>query len=595
MPSLPVRRLDWRPLALIGWGLCVLLAVPRTGWLCDDMWNASLPGYWIYHRRDALSDTLLEIRGWSAAARFNPLIHAWKNFVFWLQPSLPVYKWALVGAVLVNLVAFYYLLRSLGAGADLAALCCLWVPALFQFRTFADALLSFNAMPQLIFLLTTLSLWLLRRHCTGGGRWSLAGSVLLYLAAALTYEVTYAFWVLHLWVIVTARPSPKRAARTLVPFVSIPLLLALLSALVRALAPPLGDYALSPDPQAWAAACCKQFAAALPCSFTAWYPLSPVRHLFAARTFTKGWYVLLLAFGLGWYLTRNLCRQARAGALHPGRWATLGLLLAVLPVPLLCACARYQQDLVLGDGYLPVYVQSYGVALLLAAGIAALACWGRRWAAVAGMLPPASALLCALIAVLHHSANDQVVASLRVPFLSPRREVEEALDAGLLGEVAPRTTLLVDRMAWDTEDLGLYFYCCHTRTRLKSVRTPRRGRRTRQVRRGRRPMMRVRYVDLMTERGYILAGKLHRATVARSGAVVASRLSRVRLAVRRLPGGPDRPFVLHAPCPGHPHAPSTLRKVCVTPNWTIYDIHTPYPLLDGEAIRLEWLPAPAGQ
>ena len=39
---------------------------------------------------------------------------------------------------------------------------------------------------------------------------ALAGSVVLYAAAALTYEMTYLFWVLHVWVLFRTRAGWRR-------------------------------------------------------------------------------------------------------------------------------------------------------------------------------------------------------------------------------------------------------------------------------------------------------------------------------------------------------------------------------------------------
>ncbi len=609
-----LSRIDWRPLLITAWGLALLYPVRETGWLQDDAFNASLPGAWLHNGTTPLSESWSEIVTWTfQSARINPVIHIWKNVSFWMIRDLYWYKWAEVAAVLVSLLVFYGCLRGMGADADFAGLGCLLTAGLIQFRALADPVIAFSGLLPMLLVLTALSLLLLHRHRVGGGRLALAGSVLLYAVAALTYEMTYVFWVFHAWVLLRGRAGWRRGARTLLPFVAVPVLLTLGSMVLRTRPAAQGrEYRARLAAGPMADTFVKQLVAALPCSSAALDSTVPATGVFSWTTLAHYWPLAvfgLLLFGL---LGARLIRRARQGGLELRWWTALGLLLAVLPVPMLCICAKYQGAFHYGFGYLPVYVEYFGVALLLAAGVAALGRLGRR--VPAGLLALAVAAPCAAFAVFDYAGNILVVHVLRVPLLHPRCEIEEVVDAGLLRGVAPGGVLVADRLyPWGQYKGDVYFYCCHTHTRLADVLAPSTDadalRKAVPDQPGAGPTsdaVRVRYVNVAQPGGFVVAGRLCYAQLGLNGTLRESGLSGMLLAVWRGEKGNsqyDRPFIFHSCCwrpGGDPHRvdpvdlPSTaLRWVRTTEHWTIYGIDTPYPYLDGEAAWLEFPPARA--
>lgn len=204
------RRIDWHVVVIAGWGLLLLYPIRQTGWIGDDMFNASLPGLWIYRAISPLADAWSEIRPWMHGGRINPGIHLWKEASFWLFHDLYWYKWAQLGAVIGSLLVFYGCLRGMDADADFAALCCLLVAALIQFRGGNDPVLAYNFLLPMVLSATAVSVLLLHRFRVGGSRLALAGSLLLFAVVALTYEMTYPFWILHAWVLLRTRAGWKR-------------------------------------------------------------------------------------------------------------------------------------------------------------------------------------------------------------------------------------------------------------------------------------------------------------------------------------------------------------------------------------------------
>ncbi len=604
-------RCDWRVPLVGAWAVFLLFPVWKTGWLNDDLYNSSLPGLCIYRDCSPVDDALSEIKGWTFwVARINPLIHILKNASFWLLRDLFWYKTTVIALVLLNLFVFYRLLKRLGASPDLAALCCFLAATFIQFRLFPDPVLAFNGLLQWLFLGTILSLGAFHRYLTGGRfRW-LALSVLLYLLTALTYEMTYLFWVLHAGIFLTTRGRWIRAA-ALVPFVAVAVLLTLASMWLRTLPgyAPQG-YAVNLDARVVSETILKQIVAAWPVSYTGLTTSSVSSGVFSWKT--VGAHLPTLAFGFttaAILITAVVWRRTE----ERPRWSgllILGILLAVLPAPLIGVARRYQLELEYGMGHLPVYIEYFGVALLFTCGVGFLAGRVRPRGVTATMLVGVASMFFAAVAVFHSETNGRVVAVLRQPYLTPRREVEEVLDRGRLLEGVPAgATLVVDVFPWDSYQIGNYFYCYHTKTRLKGV-VSSRERDALYVNPLAIPpgdvegsdVLRVRYTAPGTERGWAVAGKLHHLQTAANGAVTESEISQLRLAVRRgWHMGPDRPFVLHAvyvsPTGAETPRPVTIgpeemRRAALTRNWTVYDVKLPVPYVEGESLWLEFNPSP---
>ncbi|HBI44106.1 MAG TPA: hypothetical protein DDY78_14825 [Planctomycetales bacterium] len=603
-----IGRSDWRVPLVGAWAVFLLFPLWKTGWLNDDLYNSSLPGLCIYQNCSPVDDALSEINGWTfKVARINPLIHILKDASFWLLRDLFWYKTTVIALVLLNLFVFYRLLKRLGASPDLAALCCFLAATFIQFRLFPDPVLAFNGLLQWLFLGTILSLGAFHRYLTGGRfRW-LALSVLLYLLTALTYEMTYLFWVLHAGIFLTTRGRWIRAA-ALVPFVAVAVLLTLASMWLRTLPgyAPQG-YAVSLDARVVSETILKQIVAAWPVSYAGLTTSLVSPHVFTWKT--VGAHLPTLAFG---FATAALLITAvvRRGTGEQPRWGgllILGLLLAVLPAPLIGVARRYQLELQYGIGHLPVYIEYFGVALLFTCGVGYLAARVRPGGVTAKILVGVVSLFFAAIAVVHCETNGRVVAVLRQPYFTPRREIEEVLDRGRLLEGVPAdSTLVVDPFPWDY-DGGKFFYCYHTGTRLKDVVPSRESEAVQltsfptRLKGAEEPdALRVRYAAPGTANGWAVAGKLHHLQAAANGVVSESEISQLRLAVRRgWHMGPDRPFVLHAVYVSSTSAetprsvtigPEEMRRAALTKNWTVYDVKLPVPYVEGESLWLEFNP-----
>jgi hypothetical protein len=189
---------------------------------------------------------------------------------------------------------------------------------------------------------------------------------------------------------------------------------------------------------------------------------------------------------LGYLPTR--AEERAGGRPGPGGWkaelALIGLLLGVLPAVLISVSARHQAMIRPGIGYTPVYLQYFGVGLVLAVG---------AWSLLSMLSPGgthrrrarmAMAILVAATAGLTYRANAVVVDTLEKPhpynpstratwgcWNQQRRNLESALRTGLLDEVPDHSVVLLanEYPGWHDHPHSRYFYAMHSGKLLETT------------------------------------------------------------------------------------------------------------------------------
>lgn len=381
--------------------------------------------------------------------RLYPLAIAEKYALFdVLHEALP-YKALLLGLTLACIAAFAALVRAV-AGDTVAWLSACVVAAALPLRAYHDADLAYNGMLQLVFLALVASLGAWRRAILGRDPWAGSLALLLYAACGLTYEIAYLFFPLYACVVRPDRAWPRACLLTW-PFALVSAALAAASAWFRARIRYVAgsDYSAGTHPAAYATAFAKELLAGVPLTYELFNPQHIFPSLWRIAELAAGPYAfripLALAFAvLVWALLDRPAGAARFGGADPARLgaaSALGAGLAVLPVPLIAASAKYQRELVWGFGYLPAFVQVFGVALLLA--VLARATGAPRALIALGLF---------LLADLTAGTNAIVGAALQKATAS-QAVVERAFARGLARDAPPGATIVLPRdAAWACED-----------------------------------------------------------------------------------------------------------------------------------------------
>ncbi|HMF27426.1 MAG TPA: hypothetical protein VKE42_01565, partial [Candidatus Cybelea sp.] len=434
------RVFPWVVAAL---GFAVIAPALRSGWVGDDAFYSVLDGVLGADRTSLLSAMRHAFELWFFGnGRFYPLLILEKYLVFAVFTNLVAYKALLVAATLATVETFRrcvaaYTTRGFGN------LCALTVVALLALRGYQDAILAYNAMPQLVAMLVLLSAIAFRRVLQrGGSRWG-AASIGLYALAALSWEEAYAFSLLYVALAACTRRSPREALRLGAPFIAIAAALALVSLAARAHAgvPTYSTYGISFSGAPLLRTLGEQVLAALPLSY---YLFDP-SHIFGRSSYYDFYNnaplnpLIFMAFlpPVAYALQDAASERIDAPAA-----AIIGMVVIALAAAPLAALVKYQQELRAGLGYLPVFYEGFGIALIL--GAVAVATMRQR-ARIAWQVTWSIAL--AALATMTQAANVRVVRE-DAARLQARASLEEALDRGLLARVPDGAAITMAPQDW---------------------------------------------------------------------------------------------------------------------------------------------------
>jgi hypothetical protein len=504
-----LRFLKFQPLiALLGvTGLAALLMSPtfEIGYLSDDMLVSTTPGLVRWYPQGLTGVVLRDIHLSMSEGRFYPLVWVPFRVVFNTFQEITQYRAYICTLVVFDVAIFFLLVRKLFGDARFACLAACLTLMLMQFRAYHDPILSFYGLLQLVAAGTFLSLLALDRYLDGRGRGWLVASVVLYLSVMLLYETSYPFFVFHAALIWRREPRWGDRLRAIWPFLRVFTFCLAMSLLLRwlsrgSLSGTAFKYRMNLAPLDVLLAMTKQAAGALPLSHFLTDPtglfasMKGLGGLFSWTGRADAWAAAAvttalscLGLGLGPREDDTDTRRGGGGEFLP---LVLGGLIAVLPGLSISLTERYQREVSFsGRPYLPVYIQYFGMGLVLATAIRGIT---RRWPVVkfARVARVGLAAAVALTTVVTFQANSLMAISLvAMPgscefnpntaivggvWHYPRMNMQVALRSGLLDPVPEGSRLLVAN-AYGMDYEGHYFYAMHASKRLETVTPPSRA------------------------------------------------------------------------------------------------------------------------
>ncbi len=444
---------------------CLAMLVP-SGYYWDDAVNAT---NYLAEKNDSistLSHVLAFMGSYLRLGRVNVLSFYYYFFFYIEDPA--VYKALIILLILANQLIFRQTLLEFGLPLRYARAGMLILPLLLQTRVYQDPISGFYGLMQVLtaeMLLT--ALFTLRWLRTGKGR-HLALSLLFFGIGLFTYEVCYPFIAMICLLIWSRRGNFLKALKSSLPYLALTLAAVIAVFAVRNSAVHDNQYVgvtFSLDPALIAHAALCQITAGLPLSFyTAGNYSAVLGNVYSADSFMNYSFADFIGSAgindlvilLGFFLCFVLIRRGKAvfADWYQSRdLLILGFCFALLPSLTIALSNRYQGQLIPGLGYLPVYMQYFGVACLI------LLLWIR-----AERFAPARALGAAafcVILLLNLQNNRAVTDIMDRVFYDPREAGEAALHGGIL-DFMPEDALLVSANSrtylWEANwnNAGLY-------------------------------------------------------------------------------------------------------------------------------------------
>lgn len=424
------------PVAILALGFAVVAPSLWSGWTGDDAFYSALRGM-LRIEHESLWQAMRHafLLWFHANGRFYPLHILETYLVFYVFTNLVAYKAFLIAMTLVTIELFRRCVAGY-AGRNFGNLCALAVVPLLAERGYHDSILAYNAMPQVVAILMLASFASFRAALAPGGRLALPAA--LYALAALTYEDAYALCLLYPVVALAAGKPARAAIRIAAPFVAVAAALTAFSLWMRHLAHvPAGSlYASSLEPAAVVRTAAYQISSAFPLSYWIFDP---------SRIFSRSNVADFLRNTPVSPVTLVAAAAVAAAALRPrigekvrtGGAAAVGAALMVLPALPIAVALKYQRELALGLGYLPVFFQAFGTALLGGAGIVAAL---RRFRSPA--VRTALVVLIACCITVTQAANVRLVRE-GAASRAARAALERQLSAGLVASVRDGSAIAV--------------------------------------------------------------------------------------------------------------------------------------------------------
>jgi len=340
--------------------LLILYKVPYNG---DDMINCTTPGVLRYEGISIWQLTFRLLKNWIDVGRLYPLAF-YVYSLFNVFSTLFAYRTFLIILNLIVISSFGILTYKISKSVQTASMAILLMTVIIQFRVYHDPVLAFHGMLQFVALYLIWAIFLQIHALEKRKVLPLIISSCLYAFCILTYEISYSFIVIF---IITAVIYGRGKMRFLaaMPHYIVTVIILVITFYLRFHSPnAYAGTSFSMDFAKIIKTYTNQTSAGFPLSY--WILSKPPYLFYSCKKIIENitmWDIFLtsalfgILLGCFWLLPRKG---------HTLYLFIYGLLLTLLPSTIISLSERYQQELSIGIGYLPVYVQYFGVALLIA-------------------------------------------------------------------------------------------------------------------------------------------------------------------------------------------------------------------------------------
>jgi hypothetical protein len=316
-----------------------------------------------------VATALPSIRGWMSIGRITPLAFVWMEFAFQYFKTIAGYKIFVVTVNMLAVLMFLLLIRSLRIPVN-PAVWMVFFAGVMQFRLqFHDAFSSLNAQYPFLAVLIFSSLIFYTLYIKRRNGFYLALSILLYISGIFLSEVGLTALFLIPFCAWHLNAKPSIYVKTLSIYFCIAILYVGSVLWIRHNLSGANIWyeglQTNYETEAMLTLWLKQVYAALPLSnldHQIAIPLVLFHQLTSAANIIAVALLAIMAVGIFW-----IYNKSRGSEPAPGLKSFLfALILWMVPALFIIPSVKYQLSVRLGVGYLPVYLQNFGSATLLA-------------------------------------------------------------------------------------------------------------------------------------------------------------------------------------------------------------------------------------
>ena len=384
MPS-HCARIDWSQaqrrlfgyLALAVLVTMVLLPMLSSGYYSDDLLQSTTKGQVGLQNISIVQFVIDDIRTWMTHfGRVFP-VHAFFTLpVLYFLTNLVAYKTFIILMVIVNIILFARFIELISGDYYVSILVSAFLPAFLQFRLYHDAMLSFSGQMQYFMSFVIISLMFYIRYLKNNHSSDIVISLIFYNLTLYLYEISLPLVILFI-IAMAVFGGDQRVSyklRTVLPyFVSVMAALSVMVVVKMMRNTAIKGYQgtqLNFDLLPVIKTLCMQIFSTIPLSF---YCINPNRVFVHSFSSLLGNFHLVDILTVALFVACYLYASKRI--IHRGSfrvWMLFGVALIILPASLVSISLKYQDELYWGNGYIPVYLQYFGAAILVAGSILAV-------------------------------------------------------------------------------------------------------------------------------------------------------------------------------------------------------------------------------
>ena len=441
----------------------------NSGYYVDDSINSLIKATVNFDGQSILYIVYANFLYWfSSLGRFFPIAF-YQYLIFYYINSLLLYKIIILVFICINILLFGYFVKLFTDSKRLSYLFMLTIPMFFQFRIYHDPILSYNFFMQFIFAFLLISFILFIKGLENKKNSFLLLSILSYIINLLSYEVTYMFFIFHFIIAYKIIKDFKSALLKTLPFLAVSFLAIIFQFIIRSqiTISENSAYVINLDVVKYCFTVARQIIAAFPLSYYFFDPQKIAVHNLAG--ILSGVTIIDISISILFlYLVFSILKWSPLEKINVKYLFLLGISFIIIPSLLIGLSPKYQAEIILGIGYLPVYFQYFGMLIFLASILIYI---NRKIKSKKAdyILKVLISIFIVLISNINIQTNRLVIENFNSIMYYPRLILENSMHNNLFKNVPANSTILLEKSSswyrWDNK----YFFYLNSNKRLNII------------------------------------------------------------------------------------------------------------------------------
>jgi hypothetical protein len=437
---------------------CLLVSLPilQAGYFSDDILNSLIAGSFANQKINFFLGLMQYMNDALVIGRFYPLSVLSSVSMFYLFPQVSTYQVVRLIFIWLSILSYAWIIKQITRLSSAAWLLVLFVPMCWSIRDMPDPIVSFAVLLPLLSLCMSLSVIFYINYQKSGLQDWRSWSLLMYIFALATYEFGVTTFCLLAVVSILGPDARKRPYRDLWPFMLLTVGYVAVNIAVRLMRVDGYNGLLVGQASGFIPTFIAQLVSSLPLSYRviAGEPSISIVNLFNWISAKPYLMALMIYVFLLMVMTMNfLLRKIKIGRQGLLCLLGLGLTLIIIPSAIIATSSKYQHIISAGKGYLGVYLQYFGMSMLLIALIS-----GVNQRASVRLFHQAMAVMLSTLFVYGWLLNYYVVMTVNNRLSYQRLLTESALQHRLLSELPPQAIIITPLLLWTNAD----FYRLHS-------------------------------------------------------------------------------------------------------------------------------------